>query len=595
MHFPTWSLGLRQARLEGARSLEEALDRVVAAREHVREGGWLRGLGWREGDWTEPPTRAALDRAVPDVPVALMSKDYHSLWLNSAALERADGPLEVPGGVVEESGILRENAAWAFRDRYVRPTLDEMVEASREGMRVAASRGVVAIHDKDGWLGAFEVHERLLRDRDLLMRVWQSFPWDRLDDLASLGIRSGFGDPMLRFGYLKGFMDGTLGSATARLLDGSGVEISSREVLEDVVRRAAAAGWPVAVHAIGDAANRAALDAFEATRDEWAPRGLRQRIEHAQLLDDAEVARFAEIGVAASVQFSHAPSDRDLAERLWEGRQGAYAYRSLLDAGATLANGSDAPVEELDPLAGIVAGVLRTLDERPPWRPEQAVTDGGGAPRDLRGARVARARREPPRAAPPRDGGRPRDPEPRPGQLPAGRAAVTAGGGDDGGGALDLPGRLASQIAGAAHQRGRAQRQRAHARATRAPAPPSSARPAPVRPLSMSLKPIRRPRSDGSVLSASSAVAATNEKFQPSPRPNSATAVAGTLSIHSSEITDRAIRISPPNSDDSARPIRSMIRPTTITSAYMPITCAPMIGNTLCGGVVHGGRPRPSR
>jgi predicted amidohydrolase YtcJ len=374
VHFPTWSLGLRQARLEGARSLDEALDRVVEARAQVAPGGWLRGLGWREGDWSEPPTREALDRAVPDVPVALMSKDYHSLWLNSAALERADGPLEMPGGVVEPSGILRENSAWSFRDRYVRPTADEMVAASREGMRVAASRGVVAIHDKDGWLGSFEVFERLLEADELLVRVWQSFPWDRLDELRAVGLRSGFGSDMLRTGYLKGFMDGTLGSATARLLDGSGVEISSRELLEDVVRRAAAAHWPVAVHAIGDAANRAALDAFEATRDEWEPRGLRPRIEHAQLLDAADVARFGELGVAASVQFSHAPSDRDLAERLWEGRQGAYAYRSLLDAGALVANGSDAPVEELDPLAGIVAGVLRTLDERPAWRPEQAVT-----------------------------------------------------------------------------------------------------------------------------------------------------------------------------------------------------------------------------
>jgi predicted amidohydrolase YtcJ len=374
VHFPTWSLGLRQARLEGARSLEEALDRVVAARPLVPEGGWLRGLGWREGDWTEPPTREALDRAVPDLPVALMSKDYHSLWLNSAALELADAPLEVPGGVVEPSGILRENAAWAFRDRYVRPTVEEMVEASREGMRVAASRGVVAIHDKDGWLGAFDVFARLLEAGELDVRVWQSFPWERLDDLRALGLRSGFGDDMLRMGYLKGFMDGTLGSATARLLDGSGVEISSRELLEDVIRRAAEAGWPVAVHAIGDGANRAALDAFEATREEWQTRGLRQRIEHAQLLDEADVGRFAELGVAASVQFSHAASDRDLAERLWEGREGAYAYRSLLDAGTLLANGSDAPVEELDPLAGIVAGVLRTLDERPAWRPEQAVT-----------------------------------------------------------------------------------------------------------------------------------------------------------------------------------------------------------------------------
>jgi predicted amidohydrolase YtcJ len=374
VHFPTWSLGLHQARLEGARSLEEALDRVVAARELVRPGGWLRGLGWREGDWTEAPSREALDRAVPDVPVALMSKDYHSLWVNSAALALADAPLEVPGGVVEPSGILRENSAWDFRDRYVRPTVDEMVEASREGMRVAASRGVVAIHDKDGWLGAFEVFARLLEAGELDVRVWQSFPWDRLDDLRALGLRSGFGNDMLRMGYLKGFMDGTLGSATARLLDGSGVEISSRELLEDVVRRAAEAHWPVAVHAIGDGANRAALDAFEATRDEWQPRGLRPRIEHAQLLDDADVPRFAALGVAASVQFSHAASDRDLAERLWEGRQGAYAYRSLLDAGTLLANGSDSPVEELEPLAGIVAGVLRTLDERPAWRPDQALS-----------------------------------------------------------------------------------------------------------------------------------------------------------------------------------------------------------------------------
>src|SRR5215211_5809711 len=176
--------------------------------------------------------------------------------------------------------------------------------------------------------------------------------------------RSRFGDDLLRIGYLKGFMDGTLGSATARLLDGSGVEITSREQLEEVVLRGAEAHFPVAVHAIGDAANRAALDAFAATRDAWQPAGLRPRIEHAQLLAGEDVARFADIGVAASVQFSHAPSDRDLADRLWEGRDGAYAYRSLLDAGALLANGSDAPVEELDPLAGIVAGVHRTRDER---------------------------------------------------------------------------------------------------------------------------------------------------------------------------------------------------------------------------------------
>ena len=247
-----------------------------------------------------------------------------------------------------------------------------MIEASREGMRVAASRGVVAIHDKDGWLGAFEVFERLLEAGELDVRVWQSFPWDRLDDLRGLGLRSGFGNDMLRMGYLKGFMDGTLGSATARLLDGSGVEISSREVLEDVVRRGAeAAGrWPCTRSATPPTAPRSTRSRPPATPGSRAACASGSSTPSCSTTPTC--ARFAELGVAASVQFSHAPSDRDLAERLWEGRQGAYAYRSLLDAGALLANGSDAPVEELDPLAGIVAGVLRTLDERPAWRPEQA-------------------------------------------------------------------------------------------------------------------------------------------------------------------------------------------------------------------------------
>jgi predicted amidohydrolase YtcJ len=380
VHFPTWALAQRQVRLEDARSRAQALAHVESALTHVTPGGWLRGYGWRDGDWTEPPERTALDRVAGEVPVALVSKDYHSLWLNSAALARAREPLDVPGGAVERdesgepSGVLRENAAWSFRDRYLIPAQDEMVEACRQGLAIAARRGVTAVHDKDGWMGAFECFERLQEGGELTLRVWQSLPADLLPELRRLGLRSGFGNEWLRLGYLKVFMDGTLGSATARLLDGSGVEITSAARLAEIVREAAAAGWPVGVHAIGDAANRAALDAFEATAEAWRPLGLRQRIEHAQLLDAADIGRFGALGVSASVQFAHAPSDRDLADRVWEGHPGAYAYRSLLDAGARLVNGSDAPVEELDPLQGLVAGVLRTLDERPSWRPEQALS-----------------------------------------------------------------------------------------------------------------------------------------------------------------------------------------------------------------------------
>jgi predicted amidohydrolase YtcJ len=377
VHFPTWSLAQRQVRLEDAATLDEALERVAAAAREVQPGRWLRGTGWRSGDWSPPtePTKEALDRVTGDTPTALMARDYHSLWLNSAALARANGDLEVEGGVVvrdaegEPTGVLREECAWHFRDTHVRPTEDEMVEVSRAGVRIATARGVTAVHDKDGWLGALGVWQRLRGEGALHLRVWQSIPAGQVEQAAALHLHSGFGDELIRVGYLKAFMDGTLGSQTARMLDGSGVQITSREELVEIIRRGAEARLPVAVHAIGDLANREALDAFEQTRDAWQPLGLRPRIEHAQLLTPEDMPRFAQLGVAASVQFSHAPSDRAIAERFWTGKTDrAYAYRSLWDAGTLVANGSDAPIEELDPWAGIVAAVSRD------WHPEQRLT-----------------------------------------------------------------------------------------------------------------------------------------------------------------------------------------------------------------------------
>ena len=382
VHFPTWALVQREVRLESAASLDEALARVADAAARLPEDRWLRGFGWRDAEWAEHPSKEALDRVTGSTPAALMAKDYHSLWLNSAALARANGDLQVPGGVVERdargepTGVLREECAWHFRDTYATPSDEESLEAIRPALKVAAARGVACIHDKDGWRGALRYWQQLRHDgAPLPLRVWQSLPHDHADRLAETGIRGGFGDDYLRVGYLKAFMDGTLGSQTARMLDGSGVEITSREELEEIVRRGVRAGLPLAVHAIGDRANRDALDAFEATRELWAPAGLRPRIEHAQLLAPEDLPRFAELGVACSVQFSHAPSDRDLAERFWANRiDGAYAFRSLVDSGAVVANGSDAPIEELDPWAGICAGVLRTIDDRPAWHAEQAVT-----------------------------------------------------------------------------------------------------------------------------------------------------------------------------------------------------------------------------
>jgi predicted amidohydrolase YtcJ len=343
VHFPTWAITRRELQLHGTR--DDILARVAEAAPAVAPGRWLRGFGWTADGWE--PSRAALDAVSGDVPVALLAHDWHSLWLNSAALAHARGDLERRGGEVDlEAGVLREEAAWSFRDRFTLPTHAELVEATRAALPVAAARGVTAIHDKDGLIGSREVYAEL-RD-ELPFRVWQSLPAHRLDE---------------RPDYVKAYMDGTLGSRTARLLDGSGVEITSREAFEEIVRAATAAGVPVAVHAIGDRANRDALDAFAAV-----PEAIRPRIEHAQCLHPDDIPRFAALGVTASIQPSMAVTDAPVAERLWVDRlEGAYAYRSLHASGARLALGSDAPVEELDPLQGLRDAVLRT------WRAHEAL------------------------------------------------------------------------------------------------------------------------------------------------------------------------------------------------------------------------------
>jgi predicted amidohydrolase YtcJ len=373
VHFPTWALARHDVGLHDCASLAEALERVRAA---PRKGSWLRGQGWRDAEWPDgPPTRWALDEIEPQRPAMLISKDYHALWLNSVALALAGGDLEVEGGVVvrdthgEPTGVLYEEAAWRFKARFAQIPAEEYVEAMREGVKVAAARGVTALHDKDGWLGAIGLWQQLEQQGSLPLRVWQSTPAERLPQLREIGLRSGAGSPLLRLGYLKTFMDGTLGSQTAWLTDGSGVVITTSKELEEIVRDGAEAGWPVGVHAIGDAANKAALDAFERSRDVWQALGLRQRIEHAQCLAPEDVPRFAELGIAVSLQFTHAPSDEQLAKRFWPDHlDGTYSFRSLLDSGALLANGSDAPVEELEPWAGVVAAVLDH------WRDDQRLT-----------------------------------------------------------------------------------------------------------------------------------------------------------------------------------------------------------------------------
>ena len=372
VHFPSWALGLRELRLFGTRSRREALERIEAAAKPV--DGWLRGRGWREEDWPEGerPALAALDEVTGEVPTALRAHDGHTLWVNSAALAAAGA--SPSGAAADPPGILREDAAWDFFDTFAAASQHETLDAVRAGIPVAHAAGVTGVHDKDGARGAPEAFAALRDAGELTLRVWQSVPSADAD----------------RGSYVKVFMDGTLGSRTALLLGGGGMRLMGPDRLAAVVREAAAAGMPVAVHAIGDLANREALDGFEAAEDAWHELGLRHRVEHAQCIHADDIARYARLGITASVQYSHATSDRELAARLWADRlDRAYPYRQLLDAGVRLAGGSDAPVEELDPLAGIAAarecGVTR----------DEALASFTAEPAWLEGAEDRRGRLSP--------------------------------------------------------------------------------------------------------------------------------------------------------------------------------------------------------
>lgn len=387
VHFLDWALAQDRVQL-GADDGPAAVLEAVARRAADRPDGWILGSGWHEDAFDGPPTAVLLDGATGDRPAALWAHDRHSLWLNTAALRLHGDPGEVPGGVVvrdaggRPAGILRERAAWSVR--LPEPTDEEKVEAAARAQAIALARGVTAVHDMGtldaaGSFTGFNVWQRLHRERRLRLRVDYAQRATHLAGTRATGIESGFGDELLRVGPVKAFLDGTLGSRTAAMLEpfadgGRGVDLLSAEEFEEVVRLASEGSLRVAVHAIGDRANRTALDVFERTRPLWHGRGLVPRIEHAQLVHPEDIPRFGRLGVAASVQPTHLLSDAATADAAWGERcRGAFAWRSLEGAGALLAFGSDAPIEDIDPLLAIHAAVNRARPGAAGWRSAEAV------------------------------------------------------------------------------------------------------------------------------------------------------------------------------------------------------------------------------
>jgi predicted amidohydrolase YtcJ len=395
VHFLSWALSLRNVNLDGMADFGKVLAKIKSAGEKLSQDEWLIGRGWNKNLWREVdfPNKSHLDEIVPHNPVLLRSKDGHTVWANSPALKLAKIDRNTPdpdGGVIgrdergDPTGILHENACLLFEGCVKGPERGILKRALLSAVKQAHRQGVVGVHDCEENQQALSLWQELLLEGKLNLRVYKMIPEEQLVLASSLGLSTGFGGEHLRIGPVKSFADGALGSQTAYMFDphegnpdNFGVEVQTREKLHQLIEKALGANLSLAVHAIGDRANYNVISAYGKYKRQFTKRGLRPRIEHAQLLRGEDIPKFAASNIIASVQPSHLVSDRDTAERHWGARcRTAYPFKSLVKSGALLCFGSDVPIERLNPLEGIYAAVNRQRpgDPRGAWYPEERLT-----------------------------------------------------------------------------------------------------------------------------------------------------------------------------------------------------------------------------
>jgi predicted amidohydrolase YtcJ len=400
VHFIDGGFRLASVQLRDASTREEFVRRIQEFAQTVPPGTWITGGDWDHTLWgSELPRRDWIAAVTPVHPVWINRLDGHMALANSAALRIAGVARDVanlPGGEIirddtgEPTGLLKDNAMGIVNGKVPEPS-DAMKDRALEAaMQYVAAQGVTTVHNMGSW-DDVDVFARASKAGRLGTRIYAAVPlssWERLRDTVAAGTygTAGSRDPWFRIGALKGFVDGSLGSHTAAFYEpfddapgNKGLLVNTPEDLHAWISGADRAGLHVVVHAIGDRANATLLDIFERTAAENGQRDRRFRIEHAQHLAPADIPRFAKLGVIASMQPYHAIDDGRWADRVIgrERSKGTYAFRSLLDARAPLAFGSDWFVAPPTPLEGIYAAVTRrTLDDRHPggWVPEQKIT-----------------------------------------------------------------------------------------------------------------------------------------------------------------------------------------------------------------------------
>lgn len=374
VHFAFWAQHRRRVSLAGATSAAQAVEMMaVAVRENAQSetpDAVVMGTEYRDGLWKDSKSLALLDAATGDTPVALSSVDVHSGWLNSAALEK----FEVREA--DDEGIIREGPWFKLTQRLGLMSPETVDEWVLDAAHTAASLGVVGIVDLEMGYCLPDWKRRVASHSVPYPLCVESgiYP-DDLDRAIAEGMTSGVQvADRVRVGPFKIITDGSLNTRTAHCVepylaiegDEYGAMNFAPQEIDAILQKAHSAGFWLAVHAIGDEANRIVLDIF-------GQHQFTGRIEHAQLVREEDFGRFGELGVVASVQPEHAIDDRDVTDVYWADRADrAFALRKLVDSGATLAFGSDAPVSPVNPWNEIAAAVTRTRDGRAPWQP------GGG-------------------------------------------------------------------------------------------------------------------------------------------------------------------------------------------------------------------------
>jgi predicted amidohydrolase YtcJ len=398
LHLGSAAADLLAVPLTGVPSPEEMQKRVADAVAQHKEGEWITGGGWDHTLWPEKrfPNRQLLDAVSPKNPVILTHVSGHVAVANSLALKKAEidkNTPNPPGGEIERdalgepTGMLKEDAAMSLVKVRIP---DPPVEVRRHGIEMVleelAKNGVTSVQDYSDWED-FKVYKQLKEEGKLTVRIteWLTFTLP-LDDLQNMRAQGGTKDPWLKTGALKAFVDGAMGSRTAAMLEPysddpstSGILTNDPDNLRSMAIERDKAGFQLAFHAIGDRANRIALDVFEAVAKANGPRDRRDRIEHAQVVEPMDFTRFAKLNVIASMQPSHQTTDMRWAEdRIGSERiKGAYAWATMLKNGVRLAFGTDYPVEPVSPFRGLYACVTRERPEGGPrngWEPQEKIS-----------------------------------------------------------------------------------------------------------------------------------------------------------------------------------------------------------------------------